>query len=80
MGEFNNWTPFATPMSRDGSSSYWSVDVPGAEVGQGYKFYLPYAANPSHNPYRMDPYARSVAASDNGNILNSIVASTDYHI
>ena len=76
VGDFNNWTPFATPLARDGKSNYWSVDVPGAKVGQGYKFYLPYAANASHNPYRMDPYARSVAA-DNGNILNSIVASTD---
>jgi 1,4-alpha-glucan branching enzyme len=76
VGEFNNWTPFVTPMARDGNSNYWSVDVPGAKAGQGYKFYLPYVANPSHNPYRMDPYARSVAADD-GNILNSIIASTD---
>ena len=75
VGDFNNWTPLATPMARDGNSNYWSVDVPGAKVGQGYKFYLPYAANAGHNPYRTDPYARSVAADD-GNILNSVVAST----
>lgn len=76
VGEFNNWTPTATPLSRDGNSNYWSVDVPGARPGQGYKFYLPYAADPGRNPYRMDPYVRAVAA-DGGNILNGIIAATD---
>src|ERR1700761_7434050 len=76
VGDFNNWTPLATPLARDGDSNYWSVDVPGAKAGQGYKFYLPYAANPGRNAYRMDPYARAVAA-DNGNILNGIIAATD---
>ena len=76
VGEFNNWKPFITPMARDGNSNDWSVDVPGARAGQGYKVYQRYAANPSRNPYRIDPYARSVAADD-GNILNSIIASTD---
>ncbi len=76
VGEFNNWSPTATPLARDGTSNYWSVDVPGAKVGQAYKFYVPNAASPGHNPYRMDPYARSVEADD-GNILNAIVASTD---
>jgi 1,4-alpha-glucan branching enzyme len=76
VGDFNHWTPFATPLARDGDSDFWSVDVPGAAAGQGYKFYLPYAANAGHDPYRMDPYASSVAADD-GNILNSVVAGAD---
>ena len=41
VGEFNKWTPLATPMARDGNSNYWSVNVPGAKAGQGYKFYVP---------------------------------------
>jgi 1,4-alpha-glucan branching enzyme len=38
VGEFNSWTPFVTPMARDGNSNYWFVDVPGAKAGQGYRF------------------------------------------
>jgi 1,4-alpha-glucan branching enzyme len=44
VGDFNNWSTVATPMARDGASNYWSVDVPGAAVGQAYKFFLPYAS------------------------------------
>jgi 1,4-alpha-glucan branching enzyme len=75
-GDFNGWAVPGVAMARDGGSNYWSVDVPGAKVGQGYKFYLPYKANPNHNAYRMDPYARSVK-TDDGNILNGVIASTD---
>ncbi len=75
-GEFNGWSVTATPLARDGTSNYWSVDVPGATVGQGYKFVLPYAAKPGRDPYRMDPYVRSLAPDGSGN-LNAIVASTD---
>lgn len=75
VGDFNGWTPGATPLAQDGSSGYWSVDVPGATVGQGYKFYIPHAANPNNNPYRVDPYATSIQQSD-GN-MNALVASQD---
>lgn len=76
VGDFNNWSPTATPLARDGSSHYWSVDIPGATVGQAYKFYLPYAAKAGRNAYRMDPYARSIKVDAQGN-MNAIVASTD---
>jgi 1,4-alpha-glucan branching enzyme len=75
-GDFNAWSATATPLARDGTSNYWSVDVPGAVVGQAYKFVLPYAAKPGRNAFRMDPYARSIKPDANG-VLNSIVASTD---
>jgi len=75
-GDFNGWSATATPLARDGMSNYWSVDVPGAVVGQAYKFVLPYAAKPGRNAFRMDPYARSIKPDANG-VLNSIVASTD---
>jgi len=72
VGDFNGWTPGATPLAQDGNSGYWSVDVPGATVGQAYKFYIPRAATPDNNPYRMDPYATSIQQS-NGN-MNALVA------
>jgi 1,4-alpha-glucan branching enzyme len=75
VGDFNGWTPGATPLARDGVSNYWSVDVFGATVGQAYKFYIPYAANPGNSPYRVDPYASSIQQS-NGN-MNALVASQD---
>ena len=37
-GDFNGWSTTATQLARDGTSNYWSVDVPGAAVGQMYKF------------------------------------------
>jgi 1,4-alpha-glucan branching enzyme len=76
VGDFNGWVTPGTPLARDGASNYWSVDVPGATVGQIYKFYLPYAAKPGRNPYRMDPYARSIVQDAQGN-LNAVVASMD---
>jgi 1,4-alpha-glucan branching enzyme len=75
-GDFNNWSTVSTPLARDGTSNYWSVDVPGATVGQAYKFVLPYAANPGRDIYRMDPYVRSLAPDASGN-MNAIVASAD---
>jgi 1,4-alpha-glucan branching enzyme len=73
VGDFNKWSTTATPLARDGTSNYWSVDVPGAAVGQAYKFFLPYAGRPDRDPYRMDPYARSIKP-DIKNVMNAIVA------
>jgi 1,4-alpha-glucan branching enzyme len=76
VGDFNNWTPGATPLARDGGSgNSWSVDVPGAKVGQAYKFYIPYAADPGREAYRMDPYATSIEQS-NGN-MNALITAAD---
>ena len=75
-GDFNGWSTTATPLVREGTSNYWSVDVTGATEGQAYKFFVSYAANPNHSPYRMDPYASSVAPDAQGN-LNAIVASNN---
>jgi len=74
-GAFNGWT--TTPMAPDAPGcNFWSVDVPGAAAGQPYKFVLPYAANPSRNAYRMDPYVTSLAPDSSGNV-NAVVTSTD---
>lgn len=75
VGDFNGWTPGATPLARDGGSDYWSVDVPGATVGQAYKFHIPYAADPNRVPFRVDPYAYSIQQS--GGNMNALVAAQD---
>jgi 1,4-alpha-glucan branching enzyme len=72
VGSFNNWVTTANPLAQEGESGYWSVDVPGAKVGDTYRFYI---AN-SATPYRMDPYARSIQQDSNGN-MNSLIASSD---
>jgi 1,4-alpha-glucan branching enzyme len=73
-GEFNQWSPNASPLSSEGNG-YWSVDVPGATVDQEYKFVL---ANPNvSNPlWHDDPYARSII-HNKGNLNSLIAASTE---
>lgn len=71
-GQFNNWSTNANALSSEGNG-YWSVDVPGATVGQHYKFVV---FHPADNPlWRMDPYARSILHDANGN-LNALIASS----
>jgi len=72
VGDFNGWNPTANPMVQDGESGYWSTDVPGAKVGQGYKFFIP--SNP--NAYRIDPYASSIKQGSDGSI-EGLIASKD---
>ena len=72
VGDFNGWNPTANPMAPEGQSGYWSTDVPGATVGQGYKFYIP--SNP--NAFRIDPYASSIRQASDGSI-ESLIASKD---
>src|SRR5258708_25595861 len=70
-GEFNNWSTNTRPLSSEGNG-YWSADVPGATVGQQYKFVV---FNPANNKLRrMYPYGRSII-DDDGNI-NCLIAST----
>jgi 1,4-alpha-glucan branching enzyme len=74
VGDFNGWSTTATPLAREGNPNYWSADVKGAKAGDAYKFYVSYAANPSHEPHRMDPYASSITKDAGGN-MNAVVAS-----
>lgn len=72
-GQFNNWSPSVNALYSEGNG-YWSVDVPGATVGQQYKFVV---FNPASNPlWRMDPYARSII-HDANRVLNGLIASSD---
>jgi 1,4-alpha-glucan branching enzyme len=70
-GEFNNWSTNANPLASEGTD-FWSVDVPGAGVGQQYKFVV---SNPVGNQlWRMDPYAHSIF--DEGANINGLITSS----
>ena len=71
-GDFNAWSTTANRLFSE-NNGYWSVDVPGARVGNQYKFNIVDAAK--QPPWRNDPYARSMVHS-NGS-LNSVIAATD---
>ena len=63
-GTFNNWSDTATPLTLYGNG-YWSTDVPGAVVGDEYKFVI---INPTTVvPWKKDPYARAMDVTKNGN-------------
>ena len=71
-GTFNNWSDTATPLTLEGNG-YWSTDVPGAAVGDEYKFVI---TNPATVvPWKKDPYAHAMDVTKNG---NSIIADTAF--
>ena len=62
-GEFNAWSATATPLAAEGNG-HWSVDLPGAKVGQQYTFIV-------GGQWRIDPRAKEVTSSiGNGIILD----------
>jgi 1,4-alpha-glucan branching enzyme len=71
-GDFNGWSQTATPLFSEGNG-YWSTDVPGAGVGNQYKFSIVDAAGATL--WRNDPYARSMTHTSTG--LNSLIAASD---
>src|SRR5690606_14948878 len=38
VGDFNGWDPTSHPLAARASSGIWEGHVPGAEVGDAYKF------------------------------------------
>jgi 1,4-alpha-glucan branching enzyme len=65
-GSFNDWNPQANSLVSEGNG-YWSVDVPGAAVGDEYRYVLS-----SKDHWRVDPRALAVTNSTG----NGIVART----
>jgi 1,4-alpha-glucan branching enzyme len=60
-GEFTRWEAGAVALADDGNG-YWSTDVPGASIGQAYRFLL---TGPSGETlWRTDPYAREMRNSN----------------
>jgi len=60
-GQFNGWA--TTPMVKEGSTAYWSIDIPGAQVGQEYKYRI------NNNADKRDPRSRRVSNSAGNSII-----------
>ena len=58
---FTGWEAGAVALGHDGDG-YWSVDVPGAAVGQAYRFLL--TGFSGETLWRTDPYAREMRNSN----------------
>ena len=55
IGEFNEWDEHANPMTKAGPIGVFETFVPGAKIGQLYKFFI-IGMNGEHI-YKADPYA-----------------------
>ena len=60
-GTFNGFSATATPLASEGASGLWSADVPGAAVGDAYRYVL---RTPRGVENRRDPRSRVVTSSD----------------
>jgi 1,4-alpha-glucan branching enzyme len=65
-GTFNNWSKNNNPLAKE-PDGYWSVDVPGATIGDQYRYLI---ANGSKTISRLDPYAREVTHSNGNSIIH----------
>jgi 1,4-alpha-glucan branching enzyme len=59
-GDFNQWSNTANPLASE-ANGYWSVDVPGAKVGDEYKFVI--RSQTQDILERINPYASQVTHS-----------------
>jgi 1,4-alpha-glucan branching enzyme len=55
IGEFNEWDKEAAPMTKVGPIGVFETFVPGAKIGQLYKFYI--VGMHGEELYKSDPYA-----------------------
>lgn len=72
VGDFNSWKTDTNPLGPDGDSGYWSVDVPGAKIGDEYQYFIPGAGN---GGFKMDPYASSI--SQTSGFMHAVVTPRD---
>src|SRR5689334_14647857 len=57
VGTFNDWNAARHPLTRENDDGYWYGDVPGAKVGDEYRYAL---KTPAGELSKIDPYAREV--------------------
>ena len=69
-GSFNDWSPDAHPMTREGEG-HWYADLSSAAIGDEYRYRI---VNGDQQLLRIDPYARQVTSS----IGNSVVHEPDF--
>ncbi len=70
VGQFNDFQPTAHPLGQE-ADGYWYAEVPQAQVGQEYRFWLETVNGPVT---RIDPYAREVTNS----IGNGVIADPEF--
>jgi 1,4-alpha-glucan branching enzyme len=66
-GDFNQWDSGANPLCSEGNG-YWSAEVPGAQVGDQYKFVIFNGAQSTL--WRKNPYACEVSHSSGNAIIH----------
>jgi 1,4-alpha-glucan branching enzyme len=66
-GTFNQWSPSANPFASEGNG-YWSVEVPGAGIGDEYQFVIRNSAQPLI--WHKNPYASEVVNSSGNAIIH----------
>jgi 1,4-alpha-glucan branching enzyme len=64
-GTFNNWSLSANPFASEGNG-YWSADVPGVKIGDGYQFVIVNGSEPLIR--HKNPYASQVVSAS-GNAM-----------
>jgi len=65
-GTFNQWDAAANPFASEGNG-YWSVDVPGAKIGDEYQFVI---HNGAQLLWHKNPYASEVVNSSGNAIIH----------
>jgi 1,4-alpha-glucan branching enzyme len=69
-GAFNNWSDTGNAFASEGNG-YWSVDVPGAKIGDEYQFVI---RNGNQPPlWHKNPYASEVVNSSGNAIIHDPV-------
>jgi 1,4-alpha-glucan branching enzyme len=66
-GTFNQWSPSANPFASEGNG-YWSVEVPGAGIGDEYQFVIRNGAQLLI--WHKNPYASEVVNSSGNAIIH----------
>jgi 1,4-alpha-glucan branching enzyme len=65
-GSFNQWSPTSHPFASEGNG-YWSVEVPGAQVGDEYQFVIPTGTD---KLWHKNPYASAVVSSSGNAVIH----------
>jgi 1,4-alpha-glucan branching enzyme len=66
-GAFNQWSTTANPFASEGNG-YWSVEVPGAKIGDEYQFVIRNGIQPLI--WHKNPYASEVVNSSGNAIIH----------
>ena len=66
-GTFNQWSTSANPLASEGNG-YWSAEVPGAKIGDEYRFVIRNGDQPLL--WRRNPYASAGVNSSGNSIIH----------